>query len=156
MQALSEEAAKRIDRQEDRGEEQPHQFPASPGAPDRDSVLQERVDHLLEIVESHVGGIVAEVQNTSIAGQREGAERGRVFFGKVLEAGKKSITIKTRDSGEKVTFYVPLRKKEDGSQVPHEELSMHVASFDVGANVKVQWQWDEEKRWIRRVTRTEE
>ena len=90
------------------------------------------------------------------AERREREARWEVFLGEVLEAGKKSITIKTRDSGETVTIHVPLRKKEDGTRVPNEELSIHVASFDVGANVKVQWQWDEEKRWIRRVTRIEE
>jgi type II secretory pathway component GspD/PulD (secretin) len=88
--------------------------------------------------------------------QREGAERGEVFFGKVLEAGKRSLTIKTRDLGETVTLYVPLRKKEDGTSTPYEELSIHVASFKVGTPVKVQWRQGEDKRWIQRVTKIEE
>lgn len=86
----------------------------------------------------------------------ERKERENIFLGKVLEAGKKSLTIKTRDSREEVTLYVPLRKKEDGTSVPNEELSAHVASFKAGANVRVQWQQGEERRLIRRVTRIEE
>ncbi len=85
--------------------------------------------------------------------QQERAERENVFFGEVLESGKESITIKTRDSGEKVTLYVPLRMKEDGTRVLYKELSVHVASFDVGANVKIQWRQGEVKLWIRSVTR---
>lgn len=88
--------------------------------------------------------------------RRKREEQWEVFFGTVLKSSKKSITIKTRDSGEEVTIYVPLRKKEDGTMVLYEELSAHVASFDVGANVKIQWQQDGERRLMKRVTRIEE
>jgi len=90
------------------------------------------------------------------AARRKREEQWEVFFGRVLKSSKKAITIKTRDSGEEVTIYVPLRKKEDGTMVLYEELSAHVASFDVGANVKIQWQQDGERRLMKRVTRIEE
>ena len=80
----------------------------------------------------------------------------KVFFGNVLKSSKEALTIKTMDSGETVTLYVPSRMKEDGTRVPNQELAIYVASFDEGANVKVQWQWAEEKRWIQRVTRIKE
>ncbi len=79
-----------------------------------------------------------------------------MFFGKVLESGKNSLTIKTRDSGETVTLYVPPRRRGDGTSAPNADLSARVASLDVGANVKVQWRQAEGKRWIRNVTRIEE
>jgi hypothetical protein len=85
--------------------------------------------------------------------QRERAEREDVFFGKVLEAGKQSLTIQTRDSGEKVTLYVPVRRRDDGTEAPNEELSAHVSSFEVGSNVRVQWRQVEGKHWIVRVSK---
>lgn len=88
--------------------------------------------------------------------RKESEARWKVFFGEVLESSKKAITIKTKDSGETVTIYVPMRMKEDGSKVPNQELAMYVASFDVGANVKVQWEWEKERRWIRRIIRIKE
>ena len=80
----------------------------------------------------------------------------RFITGKVIEAGDKALTIETGEG--KVTFYVPLRKREDGTRVPVKELSHHVASFEVGSTVKVQWIRgdDSEKLWIRRVEKVEQ
>lgn len=88
--------------------------------------------------------------------RREREARWKVFFGKVLKSSEKSITIKTMDSGEEVTLYVPPRRRDDGKMVPNKELAVHVASFDVGTGVKVQWEQGEEKRLIRRITRIKE
>lgn len=87
---------------------------------------------------------------------RERAESENFFFGKVLEAGEGSLTIKTRDLGETVTLYVPVRRKEDGTSVVNEELSKHVASFQAGTPVRVQYRRGEDKLWIQRVARTRE
>jgi type II secretory pathway component GspD/PulD (secretin) len=87
---------------------------------------------------------------------RERAESENFFFGTVLEAGEGSLTIKTRDLGETVTLHVPLRRKEDGTSVLYEELSKHVASFQAGTPVRVQYRRGEDKLWIQRVTRTRE
>jgi predicted nucleic acid-binding Zn-ribbon protein len=85
---------------------------------------------------------------------RDRAESGNFFFGTVLEAGEGSLTIKTRDSGETVTLHVPVRMKEDGTSVVNEELSKHVASFQAGTPVRVQYRRGEDRLWIQRVTRT--
>lgn len=85
---------------------------------------------------------------------RDRAERVNFFIGKVLEAGAEALTMKTRE-GRKVTLFVPLRKKEDGTWTQYEELSQVVASLDVESTVKVLWRRAEDKLWIRRVTRVE-
>ncbi len=88
--------------------------------------------------------------------RQEGAERENIFFGKVLEAGKQSLTIETRDGKEKVTLYVPSRRKDDGTRVLNEELSVHVSRFEVGSNVRVQWRQGDERRFIIMVSKLEE
>ncbi len=88
-------------------------------------------------------------------GSRERAERENIFYGKVLEANKESLTIETRDSKEKVTLFVPSRRKEDGTQVLYEELSIHVSRFKAGSIVRVQWRQGDVKRFIERVTEIE-
>ncbi len=87
---------------------------------------------------------------------RERAERENFFFGTVLEAGEGSLTIKTRDSGETVTLYVPVRRRDDGTSVVNEELSKLVASLQAGTPVRVQYRRGEDRLWIQRVTRTRE
>ena len=79
----------------------------------------------------------------------------KFIIGKVIEAGKEGLTIETGEG--KVTFYVPLRKRDDGTRTPNEELSHHVASFEVGSKVKIQWirGEDSKKLWIRRVEKVE-
>ena len=79
----------------------------------------------------------------------------KFIIGKVIETGEKGLTIETGEG--KVTFYVPLRKREDGTRTPNEELSHHVASFEVGSKVKIQWIRgdDSKKLWIRRVEKVE-
>ena len=85
---------------------------------------------------------------------RDRAEQEEFFIGDVLKAGPEALTIKTK-RGRKVTLYVPLRKKEDGTLTPFEELSQVVASLDEGSTVRVQWRRDEAKFWIKRVGRVE-
>ena len=70
----------------------------------------------------------------------------------MLEAKKESLTIETRDSKEKVTLFVPSRRKEDGTQVLLEELSTAVSKLKVGSFVRVQWRQGDVKRFIERVT----
>ena len=79
----------------------------------------------------------------------------KFITGKVIETGKKGLTLETGEG--KVTFYVPLRKREDGTRIPFEELSHHVASLKVGSKVKVQWirGEDPKKLWIRKVEKVE-
>lgn len=82
--------------------------------------------------------------------ERDRPRREGIITGKVIEAGKEGLTLESE--GEKVTFYVPLRRKED-EMIPFEELSHHVSSLKIGSKVKVQWVRgdDSEKLWIRRV-----
>jgi len=83
--------------------------------------------------------------------ERDRPRRDGVITGKVIKAGKEGLTVETEEG--KVTFYVPVRKKEDGTLIPFEELSHHVSSLKAGSTVKVQWTRgdDSEKLWIRRV-----
>ena len=83
-------------------------------------------------------------------------ENGGVFFGKVLKAGRESLTIKTRDSGEEVTLYVPVRRRDDGTNAPNEELSVHVSRLEPGSNVRVQWRQGDVRRLIVRVSKLED
>jgi len=87
---------------------------------------------------------------------RDRAESENFFFGTVLEAGEGSLTIKTRDLGETVTLHVPVRRKDDDTSVVNEELSKHVASFQAGTPVRVQYRRGEDRLWIQRVTKTRE
>jgi len=88
-------------------------------------------------------------------GSRERTGRENIFYGKVLEANKESLTIETRDSKEKVTLFVPSRRKEDGTQAFPEELSTAVSRLKVGSFVRVQWRQGDVKRFIERVTKIE-
>ena len=86
---------------------------------------------------------------------RETMDRENVFFGKVLEANRESLTIETRDSKEKVTLFVPSRRREDGTQALPEELSMMVSKLEVGSSVRVQWRQGDARRLIVRVAKIE-
>ena len=85
-----------------------------------------------------------------------GERRTRAMIGKVIEAGEKSLTIETGEG--KVTFYVPLRKGEDGKRAPVKELSKATSALKVGSSVKVQWVRGEEKKklWIQKLGKVEE
>ena len=96
----------------------------------------------------------ARAQPRSRQEQPVRAKRSGFFFGKVLEAGEKSLTIETRDTKDRVTIHVPLRRKEDGTRVPLKELSAAVAKLPVGSAVKVEWVMEGERRWIGKVTKT--
>ena len=88
---------------------------------------------------------------------REGRKVQEEFFiGKVLQAGKESLTIKTRDGKKAVTLYVPLRKKEDGTRVLMKEFSVSVARQQVGSIIKVYWRQGEEGRWIEKIEKVDE
>jgi len=103
------------------------------------------------IKELDVGEKMRERGERRRHGERDIPRREGVLTGKVIEAGKEGLTIESE--GEKVTFYVPVRQKEDGTWIPFEELSHQVSSLKVGSKVKVQWirGEDSEKLWIRRV-----
>jgi DNA repair exonuclease SbcCD ATPase subunit len=85
--------------------------------------------------------------------QERAASREGVLTGKVLEAGAEALKIETGDG--KITLYVPLRQKEDGTWTQLEELSRVTAAIEVGSTVKVEWRRSEEKLWIKRVTKVE-
>jgi peptidoglycan hydrolase CwlO-like protein len=96
------------------------------------------------------------------AEREEGAERpGRaenvgVFLGKVLRAGRESLTIETRDSREKVTLYVPVRWRDDGTSALNEEMAVYISRLEPGSNVRVQWRQGDVRRLIVRVSKLEE
>jgi predicted nucleic acid-binding Zn-ribbon protein len=83
-------------------------------------------------------------------------ENGDVFFGKVLKAGRESLTIETRDSKEEVTLYVPVQRQDDGTSAPNEEMAVHVSRLEPGSNVRVQWRQGDVRRLIVRVSKLEE
>ena len=85
-----------------------------------------------------------------------GEESGGVFLGKVLKAGRELLTIETRDSKEEVTLYVPVRRRDDGTTAPNEEMAVYISRLDRGSNVRVQWRQGDVRRLIVRVTKLEE
>jgi rhodanese-related sulfurtransferase len=84
------------------------------------------------------------------------AESGGVFLGKVLKAGRESLTIETRDSREEVTLYVPVRRRDDGTSALNEEMAVYISCLDPGSNVRVQWRQGDVRRLIVRVSKLEE
>lgn len=79
--------------------------------------------------------------------QKEDEDRvsEEVFFGQLLKKQDGSITIKTRDGQEEVNLWIPIG--EDGKLV--DDFVQLTDQLEIGAMIKVRWQWRKERRWLR-------
>ena len=73
--------------------------------------------------------------------------RENVFFGQLLKKQDRSISIRTRDGQEEVNLFIPIR--EDGKLV--DDFAEFIDQLEIGAMIKVRWQWRNEQRWLRRL-----
>ena len=77
----------------------------------------------------------------------EAEARENVFFGQLLKKQDRSISIRTRDGQEEVNLFIPIR--EDGKLV--DDFAEFIDQLEIGAMIKVRWQWRNEQRWLRRL-----
>ena len=77
----------------------------------------------------------------------EAEARENVFFGQLLKKQDHSISIRTRDGQEEVNLFIPIR--EDGKLV--DDFVEFIDQLEIGAMIKVRWQWRNEQRWLRRL-----
>ena len=77
----------------------------------------------------------------------EAEARENVFFGQLLKKQDRSISIRTRDGQEEVNLWIPIG--EDGKLV--DDFAEFIDQLEIGAMIKVRWQWRNEQRWLRRL-----